>query len=152
MLQPVALGDGLPLFAGLTAPFVLDLIEARAYADGAGLLAEADRMLLTVVPDTRGRWPRACAWLIRMALEKVLDDYWARVLPEAAGCGMRPQLLLLPRYADVVTAGQARDAWLGLARATHHHAYDLAPTAAELRRWHNQVSAIATRLAESQTD
>jgi dihydrofolate reductase len=33
--QPVALGDGLPLFAGLTAPFVLDLIEARAYADGA---------------------------------------------------------------------------------------------------------------------
>ncbi len=37
VLQPVALGDGLPLFAGLTAPFVLDLIEARAYADGAVL-------------------------------------------------------------------------------------------------------------------
>jgi len=37
VLQPVALGDGLPLFAGLTAPFVLDLIEAQAYADGAVL-------------------------------------------------------------------------------------------------------------------
>jgi len=37
VLQPVALGDGLPLFAGLTAPFVLDLIEAQAYADGAAL-------------------------------------------------------------------------------------------------------------------
>ena len=37
MVAPVALGDGLPLFAGLTAPFVLDLIEARAYADGAVL-------------------------------------------------------------------------------------------------------------------
>jgi hypothetical protein len=37
VLQPVALGDGLPLFAGLAAPFVLDLIEARAYADGAVL-------------------------------------------------------------------------------------------------------------------
>jgi riboflavin biosynthesis pyrimidine reductase len=37
VIQPVALGDGLPLFAGLTAPFVLDLIEARAYADGAVL-------------------------------------------------------------------------------------------------------------------
>jgi dihydrofolate reductase len=37
VLQPVALGDGLPLFAGLTAPLVLDLIEARAYADGAVL-------------------------------------------------------------------------------------------------------------------
>ena len=28
-------GDGLPLFAGLTAPFMLNLINARAYADGA---------------------------------------------------------------------------------------------------------------------
>jgi len=37
VVQPVALGDGLPLFAGLTAPFVLDLIEAQAYADGAVL-------------------------------------------------------------------------------------------------------------------
>jgi dihydrofolate reductase len=37
VVQPVVLGDGLPLFAGLGAPFVLDLIEARAYADGAVL-------------------------------------------------------------------------------------------------------------------
>ena len=35
VVQPVALGDGLPLFAGLAAPFVLDLVEARAYADGS---------------------------------------------------------------------------------------------------------------------
>jgi hypothetical protein len=113
----------------------------------AELLSEAGRLLATVVPSTRGRWPRACAWLIRMALEKALDDYWARVLPQAAGCGMRPQLLLLPRYADSTTAGEARDAWLGLARATHHHPYDLAPTAAELRRWHGQVSKVAARLS-----
>ncbi len=37
VVQPVALGDGLPLFAGLTAPFALDLVEARAYADGSVL-------------------------------------------------------------------------------------------------------------------
>jgi dihydrofolate reductase len=37
VIQPVALGDGLPLFAGLTAPFVLNLVEARAYADGSVL-------------------------------------------------------------------------------------------------------------------
>jgi dihydrofolate reductase len=37
VIQPVALGQGLSLFAGLTAPFVLDLIEAQAYADGAVL-------------------------------------------------------------------------------------------------------------------
>jgi hypothetical protein len=29
--------DGLPLFAGLPEPLVLDLIEATAYADGAVL-------------------------------------------------------------------------------------------------------------------
>jgi dihydrofolate reductase len=37
VVQPVALGDGLPLFAGLTAPFVLDLVEAQPYAGGAVL-------------------------------------------------------------------------------------------------------------------
>ena len=37
VVQPVALGAGLPLFAGFTEPFVLDLIEARAYADGSVL-------------------------------------------------------------------------------------------------------------------
>jgi hypothetical protein len=113
----------------------------------AELLAEADRLLTAAVPGTRGRWPKACAWLIRMALEKALDDYWAHVLPAAAECGMRPQLLLLPRYADRTTAEEARDAWLGLARATHHHAYDLAPTATELRRWHSQVSRVVARLS-----
>lgn len=35
--QPVALGAGLPLFAGFTEPLVLDLIEARTYADGTAL-------------------------------------------------------------------------------------------------------------------
>jgi dihydrofolate reductase len=35
--QPVALGDGLPLFAGLTAPLVLDLLETQAYDGGAVL-------------------------------------------------------------------------------------------------------------------
>ena len=36
IMQPVALGAGLPLFAGLTAPFLLDLVEARPY-DGSVL-------------------------------------------------------------------------------------------------------------------
>jgi hypothetical protein len=106
------------------------------------LLGEADRLLTTVVPGTRGRWPRACAWLIRLALEQALDDYWARVLPEAAKCGMRAQLLLLPSYAGTAIAERAREAWGGLARAAHHHAYELAPTAAELRGWHALVTQL----------
>jgi hypothetical protein len=82
---------------------------------------------------TRGCWPRTCATLIQLALEKALDDFWAGRLPEAKGCSMRAQLLPLPRYAGAEVAGDARDAWFGLARATHHHAYELAPTATEIR-------------------
>ena len=113
------------------------------------LLGEADRLLTTVVPGTRGRWPRACAWLIRLALEQTLDGYWNRVLPQAAECGMRPQLLLLPVYAGGDIAERAREAWMGLARATHHHAYELAPTAAELRGWHQAVSQLVDDLGRA---
>lgn len=113
------------------------------------LLAQADRLLATVVPGTEGRWPRSCAWLIRLALEQTLDTYWARVLPEAAECGMRPQLLLLPAYAGSANAARAREAWIGLARATHHHAYELAPTAAELRGWHRAVAQLHADLESS---
>ena len=113
------------------------------------LLGEADRLLTTVVPGTRGRWPRACAWLIRLALEQTLDSYWSRVLPQAAECGMRPQLLLLPAHAGSDIAERAREAWMGLARATHHHVYELAPTAAELRGWHRAVSQLADDLGQA---
>lgn len=113
------------------------------------MLAEADRLLTTVVPGTRGRWPRSCALLIRLALEQSLDEFWKKTLPEAVKCSMRAQLLLLPAYIDRQTADQARDAWFGLAPAAHHHAYDLAPTAAELRRWHDLVATVAATLSAS---
>jgi hypothetical protein len=106
------------------------------------LLDEADKLLVTSTAGTRARWPRACAWLIRLSLEKALDQYWARTVPEAALCPMRPQLLLLPSYAGAGIAERARDAWTGLSRAAHHHAYELAPTAAELRSWHAEVSQL----------
>lgn len=120
------------------------------------LLDSADRMLTTRVPGLGSLWPRACALLIRLALEKSLDRYWARVLPAGAECGMRQQLLLLPHYtrssrgvgsADAFDPTLlAREAWLGLAGAAHHHAYELAPTAVELRRWHTAVSRLDTLL------
>jgi hypothetical protein len=111
------------------------------------LLAQADRLLTTAVPGTEACWPRACAWLIRLALEETLDQYWARELPEAALCGMRPQLLLLPAYAGTSVAERARDTWTGLSRAAHHHAYELAPTAAELRTWYKTVNQLTLDLA-----
>jgi hypothetical protein len=113
------------------------------------LLAAADQLLTSPVPGADAQWPLACALLIRLALEMTLDRFWVRALPAAADCGMRQQLLLLPSYtADLPTAaGLAREAWLGLAGAAHHHAYELAPTAAELRTWHTKVTELASLLA-----
>jgi dihydrofolate reductase len=37
IIQPVALGEGLPLFKDLSAPLRLDLIDARTYPTGAAL-------------------------------------------------------------------------------------------------------------------
>jgi hypothetical protein len=129
------------------------------------LLDAADQLLTSPVPGLGSLWPRACALLIRLALELTLDGYWARVLPEAAECGMRQQLLLLPQYAGASpdplstdaalaldVASLAREAWLGLAGAVHHHAYELAPNASELRGWHIAVSQLAVLLTNCQQD
>ena len=64
------------------------------------LLAAAEQLLTSPVPGLGGLWPRACALVIRLALEVSLDRYWARVLPAAARIGMRQQLLLLSLYAS----------------------------------------------------
>lgn len=97
------------------------------------LLRSADRLLKDVLPGTRGLWPRTVALIVRAALELELDAFWSRVQPEVAAAPKRSQLLLLPAYADRAVAEQAADAWYSLSRGTHHHAYELAPTAHELR-------------------
>ena len=38
VLHPVALGQGLPLFKGLTSPLHLNLVEAQTYSSGLTLL------------------------------------------------------------------------------------------------------------------
>jgi len=113
------------------------------------LLAAADQLLTSPVSGVGAQWPRACALLIRLALEMTLDRFWVGVLPSAAKCGMRQQLLLLPLYTTdwPAAVGLAREAWLGLAGAAHHHAYELAPTATELRTWHREVTKLVSLLA-----
>jgi hypothetical protein len=120
------------------------------------LLDLADQMLTSPTPGLGSLWPRVCALMIRLALELSLDRYWARVLPQGAECGMRQQLLLLPQYTrasagDADAATLAREAWLGLAGAAHHHAYELAPTVEELRGWHTAVSRLTVLLPGTRT-
>lgn len=110
------------------------------------LIRTADRLLAEVIPGTRGLWPRTVAMVVRAALELELEAFWRRVEPDVASAPRRSQLLLLPTYADRAVARDAAEAWYGLSRGTHHHAYELAPTADELRDWLLTVERVRTGL------
>ncbi|MEU8110868.1 hypothetical protein [Micromonospora sp. NPDC048947] len=98
-------------------------------------LAAADQLLrgsglLGTVAVTAGWWPRACACLIRLALEGGIDAYWRRVKPTVAACrqGRAKQLMLRGRLGPGgETARRVAFAWATLSAATHHHCYELAP-------------------------
>lgn len=104
------------------------------------LLMAAERLLTSPLPPSpggdgsrmEGHWPRACAPLIRLALESALDEYWVHA---AFGHGMLDAgtVAVAARFAGGEAAVLARESWLGLSRAAQHHAYELAPAVAELR-------------------
>ena len=91
-------------------------------------------------------WPRCAAWLIRLALEHALNGVWARRYPELVHANTRTQLLALAVIAEEADHQQATQLWSRLSRAGHHHHYELAPTAAELRAWLDEVRALAVLL------
>lgn len=116
-------------------------------ASADDLLTTADTLLASVVPGTRGLWPRTVAFLVRMALEQAVDGFWTRAQPGMAACTMRAQLVCLPGYVEPALAQRVAGTWSGLSRACHYHTYELAPTVAELRHWHDEVTAAARDLA-----
>jgi hypothetical protein len=102
-------------------------------------LAVADRLLRDPELVEAGAWPRACTWLIRLALEHALDDYWTQHEPEIRNVSRRAQLLTLSRTVDPDLGRLGTELWHVLSRAAHHHPYELAPTGDELRSWHREV-------------
>jgi hypothetical protein len=115
-------------------------------------LAAADQMLrgagpLGVLALAAGWWPKACACLIRLALEGGIDAFWQQVSPPVAACGSaRTKLLMLRSRTDRAVARRISFAWATLSSATHHHCYELAPTAGELRGLHAEVTALVKTL------
>ena len=107
-----------------------------------GILDIAGEWLESAVPGTRGLWPRAAAFLMRMSLESAIDEFWAAKVPALRECSMRAQLLCLREYTDRHVAARADAVWSALSNACHYHHYELVPTAAELRDWHAEVSHI----------
>jgi hypothetical protein len=98
-------------------------------------LADAAEQVLADPSDALfGCWARASALLARQSLETAMDDLWRKRSPIVRQCSTSAQLLVLPSYLrDQEAARDAAYAWSALSRACHHHAYELAPTAAELR-------------------
>lgn len=108
------------------------------------LLAAAHHLLDRPDISTVGLWPRAAALLGRQALELLLDGLWRRQAPGTEGASMRAQLICLPRYLEPELAGRVGYAWGRLSSACHQHAYELAPTSAELRGWLRVVEELAS--------
>ncbi|GAA4243264.1 hypothetical protein [Dactylosporangium darangshiense] len=91
---------------------------------------------------------RGCAWLLRIALECAIDEYWRQANPPVEGCrSRRAQFLLLRRYVGAVTARRVRCAWTELSRAGHHHCFDLAPSAGQLAALTQEVASLVSTLA-----
>lgn len=94
-----------------------------------------------------GVWPRCCCWLIRLALEHAMAELWTSRCPDLVTChAMRPKLLVLGKFVDSDTSRRVGELWNILSRAAHHHAYELAPTSAELRSWLDEATVLATRV------
>lgn len=93
---------------------------------------------------------RVCATLIRVALERALDQYWAGQDPTVADSKMRAQLLVLRAYRPDL-ARDTSEAWHSLCRMAHHHFYELPPTIGELSGWCARVGALLVRLNRPST-
>ncbi|CAN5538089.1 hypothetical protein BH20ACT21_BH20ACT21_09720 [soil metagenome] len=112
----------------------------------AGLLVEAHGLLAYSDAATAGLWPRAAALLARQALEQGLNDFWQVRAPGVEKGTRRSQMLCLRSYADEQLAEEANHTWTALSRACHHHAYELSPTASELKRWMRSVTDVVDSL------
>lgn len=114
------------------------------------LLTAAREILERPTAATAGLWPRAAALLARQALEKALNQLWESS-PATSGlsqCSMRSQLTCLPAYLDAALAREISYVWAALSEACHYHAYELAPTAAELTGWIHEVDELITSIGQ----
>jgi hypothetical protein len=79
---------------------------------------------------------RTAALLGRCAFEQWLDEQSATW----SDCAIREptttsKLVVLSVLRGVEVGEQAKRVWNGLSRACHHHAYELQPSAVEVRHW-----------------
>lgn len=120
-----------------------DLTRDRLRQAAADLLSGA-----VTVPGAEPVWSLACVYLLRAALEAELDALWARTLPEVAAACRRAQLLVLPQLVDAALASDVAEIWGALSEATHHRAYALPPSSAEVSAWTSSVLQMSAACAQ----
>ena len=98
-----------------------------------------DDLLFAPTSGSSGWWPRAVAWLLRIELEHDLNQFLESRGVDADGLSGRVRLLMLHAFLNPGDVRLITATWTGLSSAGHHHAYDLAPTQAELLRWRQAV-------------
>ena len=115
-------------------------------------LEHADRLLREADPWTAGLWPRTAARLTRLALERATDRHWNGTRPEVLACPTTMRILMLENMLGRAEARGAYLVWSRLSDATHPHPYELAPTASELRHWHDEVARLVKLLDPATID
>lgn len=114
----------------------------------AALLAVARSLVAGGTAADGGAWARAAAFLARQALEQQIRRALTRRFAIYGQPSFRGQLLAARAVLGPELAADAAYTWTALSGATHHHAYDLPPTAAELESW----MAVVERVIQAQSD
>lgn len=112
-------------------------------------LLEEARALLDRGGSNQTHAVRAACWVARSALEDELRKLLISRNFDVDGASMRSTLVVLRVVAtdDPQLSLRAEYAWTRLSSASHHHAYELAPTIAEARGLIETVEWIARRTA-----
>jgi hypothetical protein len=113
--------------------------------DRAELLGYAEKVLDGTV-SLGARGPRTAALLARRAFEDWLDEIsapWSTQVGSDRPPTTSSKLVVLGALHGIELGERARRVWHGLSRAVHHHAYELQPSAVEVRHLVGQVRRLS---------
>ncbi|WP_037138652.1 hypothetical protein [Rhodococcoides fascians] len=107
-------------------------------------LLNAERLLAGNTGGS-GNSARLAAFLARQALEDLVDERCNALGVHAPDASMRSKLVILRALDAVERADAAALAWNRLSSVCHHHAYELAPTVAEVHHLCGLVAVLLER-------
>ena len=109
----------------------------------------AEAVLNGTVPVPGGRATRSAALIARQALEEVVDQNCAQLMPPTRRPSMKSKLVILRQLGPAGIGDAAQVAWSELSNACHHSAYELQPSPQHIRRIVETVRTIQVPQPES---